>query len=108
VTEQYGNNRVEADHGRLKARLRPMRGPKRPAAVIALGHAFVQSSAADATSWLSMPHLRAAWQRRSPSSLRSSELGCGSDESAPSDATSPLRLAADAHHRDGFRPSMIV
>jgi transposase-like protein len=27
-TEQYGNNRVEADHGRLKARLRPMRGLK--------------------------------------------------------------------------------
>jgi hypothetical protein len=25
-TEQYANNRVEADHGRLKARLRPMRG----------------------------------------------------------------------------------
>ena len=28
VTEQYGNNRIEADHGRLKARLRPMRGLK--------------------------------------------------------------------------------
>jgi transposase-like protein len=27
-TEQYANNRVEADHGRLKARLRPMRGLK--------------------------------------------------------------------------------
>ena len=26
VTKQYANNRVEADHGRLKARLRPMRG----------------------------------------------------------------------------------
>jgi transposase, IS6 family len=45
VTEQYGNNRVEADHGRLKARLRPMRGLKRFAttAVVALGHAFVQN-----------------------------------------------------------------
>jgi hypothetical protein len=29
LTEQYGNNRIEADHGRLKARLRPMRGLKR-------------------------------------------------------------------------------
>jgi transposase-like protein len=29
VTEQYANNVVEADHGRLKARLRPMRGLKR-------------------------------------------------------------------------------
>ena len=28
-TEQYANNRVECDHGRLKARLRPMRGFKR-------------------------------------------------------------------------------
>ncbi len=27
-TERYANNRVEADHGRLKARLRPMRGLK--------------------------------------------------------------------------------
>ena len=26
LTEQYGNNLIEADHGRLKARLRPMRG----------------------------------------------------------------------------------
>jgi IS6 family transposase len=45
VTEQYGNNRIEADHGRLKARLRPMRGLKRlrSAAVITLGHAFVQN-----------------------------------------------------------------
>ncbi len=25
-TEQYANNRIEADHGRLKARLWPMRG----------------------------------------------------------------------------------
>jgi IS6 family transposase len=45
VTERYGNNRMEADHGRLKARLRPMRGLKRlaTAAVIAAGHAFVQN-----------------------------------------------------------------
>jgi transposase-like protein len=27
-TDRYGNDRVEADHGRLKARLRPMRGLK--------------------------------------------------------------------------------
>jgi transposase, IS6 family len=45
VTEQYANNRIEADHGRLKARLRPMRGLKRSrsAEVIADGHAFVQN-----------------------------------------------------------------
>jgi IS6 family transposase len=45
VTEQYSNNRIEADHGRLKARLRPMRGLKCPrsAGRIAAGHAFVQN-----------------------------------------------------------------
>jgi len=44
-TEQYTNNRVECDHGRLKARLRPMRGLKqdRSAGVIIVGHAFVQN-----------------------------------------------------------------
>ena len=44
-TEQYANNRVEADHGRLKARLRPMRGLKQDhsARVIIAGHALVQN-----------------------------------------------------------------
>jgi transposase-like protein len=45
VTEQYANNTVEADHGRLKAWLRPMRGLQRlrSARVICTGHAFVQN-----------------------------------------------------------------
>jgi hypothetical protein len=45
VSEQYANNPVEADHGRLKARLRPMRRLKRlrAAGLIAGGHAFVQN-----------------------------------------------------------------
>jgi transposase, IS6 family len=45
ITEQYANNRVEADHGRLKSRLRPMRGLKRhrSARTLAAGHAFVQN-----------------------------------------------------------------
>jgi IS6 family transposase len=44
-TGQYANNRVEADHGRLKARLRPMRGLKqdRSARGVIAGHAFVQN-----------------------------------------------------------------
>jgi transposase-like protein len=44
-TEQYANNRIEGDHGRLKSRLRPMRGLKqdRSASVIIVGHAFVQN-----------------------------------------------------------------
>jgi len=39
------NSAVEADHGRLKARLRPMRGLKtfRSARILAAGHALVQN-----------------------------------------------------------------
>jgi transposase, IS6 family len=45
LTERYGNNVIEADHGRLKSRLRPMRGLKqlRCAQVISTGHAFIQN-----------------------------------------------------------------
>ena len=44
-TIKHANNRVECDHGRLKARLRPMRGLKtdRSAMVIIEGHAFIQN-----------------------------------------------------------------
>jgi len=44
-TGHYENDRVECDHGRLKARLRPMRGLKteRTASVVIRGHAFVQN-----------------------------------------------------------------
>ena len=44
-TGQYENNRCECDHGRLKARLRPMRGlnTDRTASVVIRGHAFVQN-----------------------------------------------------------------
>src|SRR5437588_32053 len=45
VMEQYRNNSIESDHGRLKSRLRPMRGLKRlrSARMISAGHAFVQN-----------------------------------------------------------------
>ena len=44
-TEQYANNRVECDHGRLKARLRPMRGLKREhsARVVMPSHALMRN-----------------------------------------------------------------
>ena len=44
-TGQYENNRCECDHGRLKARLRPMRGLKtdRTASIVIRGHVFVQN-----------------------------------------------------------------
>jgi hypothetical protein len=45
ITAQYANNPFGADHGLLKARLRPMRGLTRlsSARVISTGHAFVQN-----------------------------------------------------------------
>ena len=47
-TDRYANNHIEADHGRVKARLRPMRSLKqdrsaRVIVVIVVGHAFVQN-----------------------------------------------------------------
>jgi transposase-like protein len=44
-TELYANNRMEADHGQLKQRLRPMRGLKTDqlARIIIAGHAFIQN-----------------------------------------------------------------
>jgi IS6 family transposase len=44
-TTQFANNRIECDHGRLKARLRPMRGLRtdRTASTVIRGHAFVQN-----------------------------------------------------------------
>ena len=43
--EQYANNPIEADHSRLKHRLRPMRGllTDKTAQVIIAGHAFMQN-----------------------------------------------------------------
>jgi hypothetical protein len=45
VLEQCSSNSVEADHGRLKARLRPMRGLKtmRSWRTVAIGYAFMQN-----------------------------------------------------------------
>jgi transposase-like protein len=44
-TDRYANNHIEADHGRLKSRLGPMRGLKqdRNARVVIAGHGFMQN-----------------------------------------------------------------
>jgi DDE domain len=44
-TDRYANNQIEADHGRLKSRLQPMRGLKqdRSARIVIAGHGFVQN-----------------------------------------------------------------
>jgi transposase-like protein len=43
--EQYANNPIEADHSRLKHRIRPMRGLRTDttAQIIIAGHAFMQN-----------------------------------------------------------------
>ena len=45
VVERHASNTIEADHGRLKARPRPMRGLKwtRSAPTIAAGYTFVRN-----------------------------------------------------------------
>ena len=45
IVEQYANNPIESDHGRLKSRLRPMRGLTQLSStrVISAGHAFIQN-----------------------------------------------------------------
>jgi hypothetical protein len=75
--EQYRNNLIESDHGRLKSRLSPMRGLKRlrSAHVISAGHAFVQN--------IRRGHYDSAWnsthsidsQRPSPNSPSPSDRG---------------------------------
>jgi transposase-like protein len=50
--DRYANNGIECDHGRLKARLGPMRGLKqdRSARVVIAGHGFVQTCNAATTN----------------------------------------------------------
>jgi len=54
-TDQYANNRIECDHGRLKARLRPMRGLKqdRSARIVIAGLHSCRTFAAVTTNWRS-------------------------------------------------------
>jgi transposase-like protein len=54
-TERYANNHIEANHGRLKARLGPMRGLRhnRSARVVIAGHALIQNVRRGPTSWRS-------------------------------------------------------
>jgi IS6 family transposase len=51
-TDRYANNQLEADHGRLKARLRLMRGLKwdHSARIIIAGHASSRTSVEVTTS----------------------------------------------------------
>jgi hypothetical protein len=70
ATEQYSNNPIDADHGRLKSRLRPMRGLKRlrSARIISSGHASIQTSAEATTNSAWMLTRDTGYQRPSPNS----------------------------------------
>jgi hypothetical protein len=52
-TEMHANNRVECDHGRLKSRLRPMRGLKtvRTPNFPRPGHRTTQQCPTDSITW---------------------------------------------------------
>jgi transposase-like protein len=107
-TEQHANNRIEADHGRLKARLRPMRGLKRDhtARVIIRGHALMQNIAAVTTNSASTPGLIGASRTRSPNSSRRSErtsTAAGS-RTAPSKSTQQSPRRSPIFHRSNTIP----
>jgi DDE domain len=68
-TDRYANNQIEADHGRLKSRLHPMRGLKqdRNARIVIAGHGFVQNLRRGHTSLRSRSRWPGAWRSRSTS-----------------------------------------
>jgi hypothetical protein len=75
-TAQYANNRIENDHGRLKARLRPMRGLRadRTASAVIRGHAFMQNLRAATTNLVSKRSIGDyAWRQHSTNSPKQSD-----------------------------------
>jgi transposase-like protein len=103
-TDRYANNRIEADHGRLKARLRPMGGLRQEhsARVVIAGHAFVQNVTAGTTSWQSRSRRTDGWQSPSTSSPWRSDAQPAVTSPAcanPPDATRPSKCCS-AHVED--------
>ena len=93
VVEQYANNPIEADHGRLKARTRPMRGLKRiaPPRLSVAGMRSFRTCAADTTNSASIPSPAAGSRRASSNSPLPSEQRLHSEESACSFPTQQRR-----------------
>ena len=93
VMDQCLNYPIEADHGRLKSRLRPMRGLTRlrSARVISTGHAFVQNLRRGHYD-LATSNSGIGSQRPSPNSPPPSDREARSGESCPRsiNATAPL------------------
>ena len=89
VVEQYANNPIESDHGRLKARTRPMRGLKRLrcAQVVCSGHAFIQNLRRGHYELGDETSPAAGSRRSSPNSHSQSEPGLRGVEPALPSAT---------------------
>ncbi len=87
------NNRIESDHSRLKARLRPMRGLKRlrSAQTISAGHSLVQNIRRGPYELATDAEPRLRLRSRSPNSPAPSDhqAGGGSARPAPHYATGP-------------------
>src|SRR5438552_4105156 len=79
IVQQYANNVVEADHGRLKSRLRAMRGLKtvRSARTIAADTRACRTCAADTTNFRPLTPPSPGSQQRSPNSHQFSALSGG-------------------------------
>jgi transposase-like protein len=69
-TEQYANNRIEADHGRVKARLRSMHGLKhdRNVGVVVAGTRSSRTFGEVTTNWPSRNQRTGGWLSRSTNS----------------------------------------
>ena len=92
VTEHYGNNSIEADYGRLKSRLRAMRGLKlRCVQVITAGYVFIQKIRAAITNSVPMKQQTyGSWLPSTSSSWRSDQPRVTSSPArTPHNATAP-------------------
>jgi IS6 family transposase len=101
-TDRYTNNRVEADHGRLKARLGPMRGLKRTAAPESRspGMRSYRTYDVDGTSLWWRSRCTGGWRSRSTSWPWRSDRRptAGRQHASPRpDATEPHCVAGPAH-----------
>ena len=108
--EQYANNRIEADHGRLKHRLDPCAGyaPTARLKSSSPGSPSYRISAAATTKTPSKPHARYRSPPRSPSWRTRSETGTGTASACPPNRQCNSALgrggAAAGHARRVRRP----
>jgi IS1 family transposase len=104
-TDRDANNRVECDHGRLKARLRALRGLKedRSAKVIIAGLGSYRTFGEDTTSWRWTSQRAAGWLSRSTSWPWRSDLNQGRElQHPPAHQTQQCQLGQPWQERRGW------